>query len=111
MYTSPLKILLEKTKHSCDKRAEVPLEKRKEISNSNGILLIDGSMCDEYSTGGSLVTSGIKQVSPPLAFEKSGKNQSSDVAILSINCITECLILQFVLEKYNKSTIVLSLSI
>ena len=56
------------------------------------------------------MSSGIQQVSSFLGFEKSGKNKSANVAIISVKCIAECLIIQSVLEKFNKSTLVLSLN-
>ena len=56
------------------------------------------------------MSSGIQQVMSFLTFEKSGKNKSANVAIISVKCITECLIIQSVLEKFNKSTLVLFLN-
>ena len=56
------------------------------------------------------MSSGMQQVSSFLAFEKSGKNKSANVVIISVKCIAECLIIQSVLEKFNKSTLVLSLN-
>ena len=93
-----------------DEGAAVLQDKTNRTADSLELLLLDGSMCNEYSTGGTLVSSGMQQVSSFLAFEKFGKNQSANVAIISVKCIAECLIIQSILEKFNKSTLVLSLS-
>jgi len=106
-FTTPLRIILEQNTNDLNHGTEQLLEKRNETLVSHDVMLIDGSICNEYSTGGSLVSSGIRQISPLLAF---GKNQSIDVVILSINCIAECLIIQSILEKYVKSTVVLSIN-
>ena len=109
-HASPLQILLENTRTDLDEGATVLQEKTNGTADSLELLLLDGSMCNEYSTGGTLVSSGMQQVSSFLAFEKFGKNQSANVAIISVKCIAECLIIQSILEKFNKSTLVLSLS-
>ena len=106
-HASPLQILLEHTRADLDERAEVLQEKTNGTSDSLELLLLDGSMCNEYSTGGTLVSSGVQQVSSFLAYEKS---KSANVAIISVKCIAECLIIQSVLEKFNKSILVLSLN-
>ena len=109
-HASLLQILLEHIRADLDKGATALQEETNGTSDSLDLLLLDGSMCNEYSTGGSLVSSGIQQVSSILAYEKSGKNQLANVAIVSIKCIAECLIIQSVLEKFNKSTLLLSLN-
>ena len=109
-HACPIQILLEHARADLDEGAAVLQEKTNKSSESLELLLVDGSMCNEYSTGGTLVSSGIQQVGSLLAFEKSGKNQSANVAIISVKCIAECLIIQSVLEKFNKSTLVLSLN-
>ena len=107
-HASPLRILLEHSRADLDEGRAALQEKTNGTSDSLELLLLDGSMCNEYLTGGTLVSSGIQQVSSFLAYENSGKNQSANVAIISVKCITECLIIQSVLEKFNKSTLVLS---
>ena len=57
--------------------------------------------------GGTLVSSGMQQICSFLAYEKS---ESANVAIISDKCIAECLIIKSVLEKFNNSTLVLSLN-
>ena len=106
-HASTLQILLEYTRADLDERAEVLQEKTNETSDSLELLLLDGSMCNEYSTGGTLVPSGVQQVSSFIAYEKS---KSANVAIISVKCIAECLIIQSVLERFNKSILVLSLN-
>ena len=106
-HASPLQILLEHTRTDLDEGAAVLQDKTNRTADSLELLLLDGSMCNEYSTGGTLVSSGIQQVSSFLAYEKS---ESANVAIISVKCIAECLVIQSVLEKFNKSTLVLSLN-
>ena len=107
-HASPLQILLEHTRADLDEGCAALPERTNGTSDSLELLLLDGSMCNEYSTGGTLVSSGIQQVICSfLAYEKS---ESANVAIISVKCITECLIIQSVLEKFNKSTLVLSLN-
>ena len=95
-HASPLQILLEHTRTDLDEGAAVLQEKTNGTADSLELLLLDGSMCNEYSTGGTLVSSGIQQVSSFLAY---GKSESANVAIISVKCIAECLIIQSVLEK------------
>ena len=105
-HASPLQILLEHSRTDLDEGVAALHEKTNGTADSLELLLLDGSMCNEYSTGGTLVPSGIQQVSSFLGFEKSGKNKSAYVAIVSVKCTAECLIIQSVLEKFNKSTLV-----
>ena len=107
---SSLQILLEHTRADLDEGAAALQEETNGTSDSLELLLHNGSMCNEFSTGGTLVSSGIQQLSSFLAIENSGKNRSAKIAIISVKCIAECLIIQSVLEKFNKSTLVLSLN-
>ena len=107
---SSLQILLEHTRADFDEGAAALQEETNGTSDSLDLLLLDGSMCNEFSTGGALVSSGIQQLSSFLAIENSGKIRSAKIAIISVKCIAECLIIQSVLEKFNKSTLVLSLN-
>ena len=97
-HASLLQILLEHARADLNIGAAVLQEETNGTSDSLELLMLDGSMCNEYSTGGTLVSSGIQQVSSFLAYENSGKNQSANVVIISVKCIAECLIIQSVLE-------------
>lgn len=71
-------------------------------------LLLDGTNCDELSTGGSVLVSGIQTI-----MNNSLLSYTTDphLAILSYRCITECRILQSTLSKFNDSYSAIILSI
>ena len=74
------------------------------------LLPLDGAECDQFSTGGSAMVSGIVQALQTIRNNDAlKKNTPSHIAIVSTCCIRECLILQSVIQRHNVSAVVLSL--
>ena len=74
------------------------------------LLPLDGAECDQFSTGGSAMISGIVQALQTIRNNDALKeNTPSHIAIVSTCCIRECLILQSVIQRHNVSAVVLSL--
>ena len=89
----------------------------KKVSSSNkpiamtnyNLLQLDGTECDEFSTAGSAIVSGIVQaLQTILNNEVLRGNAPLHIAVVSSHCIRQCLILQSVVQRQKVIAVVLS---
>ena len=75
------------------------------------LLQLDGSQCNEFTSGGSVIVSGIMQATQLLNQSNALRKASLHIAIISTNCIKECLILNSVLQRhYDVNAVVISMT-
>ena len=76
------------------------------------VLPLDGKDCLSFSTGGSLLVSGVKWISEVVQrYNQAGSLASLQVVILSSECLKESLILESVLQMYHISSLVVYTSL
>ena len=74
------------------------------------LITLDGSECNEISTGGSVLVSGIQKLLPTTSLQdKSEVNETRNIAIVADKCTAESRILKSILEKLNFSVLIVSL--
>ncbi len=78
------------------------------------LLQLDATNCNEFSTGGSVIVSGIERLAPYLYHcesESIERNVSFHFALVSSRCIRECLMLQSILKQCHKDVLTVSIDI
>ena len=89
----------------------------KKVSSSNkpitmtnyNLLQLDGTECDQFSTGGSSIVSVIVQALQTIHNNEALRgNAPLHIAVVSSHCIRQCLILQSVVQRQNVIAVVLS---
>ena len=101
-------IFIESTKKASEFASNYSTSKGKQIE----LLHLDGTDCNEFTTGGNLLASGIEQASVILQnYDDKNQVNSLHLAIVSTRCLRECLILHSVIQRYhNVSVATLSVS-
>ena len=103
-----LVIFIESTKKASEFASNYSTSKGKQIE----LLHLDGTDCNKFTTGGSLLASGIEQASLILQnYDDKSQFNSLHLAIVSTRCLRGCLILHSVIQRYhNVSVAMLSVS-
>ena len=108
LFTTRLIIFIESTKKASEFASNYSTSNGKQIE----LLHLDGTDCNKFSNGGSLLASGIEQASLILQnYDDKDQVKSLHLAIVSTRSLRECLILHSVIQRYhNLSVAMLSVS-